>query len=65
MRVNLEIRDADMTFSLHLFILRGDDIDGSHVYPFLHFPAHPLDPNHGYPLKSFLLNRISKKTKRR
>jgi len=42
MRVNLEIRDADMAFPLHLFILRGDDIYCSQVYPLLHFPAHPL-----------------------
>jgi len=26
MKVNLEIRDADMTFPLRLFILRGEDI---------------------------------------
>jgi len=42
MRVNLEIRDANMAFPPHLFILRGEDIYCSQVYPLFHFPAHPL-----------------------
>jgi len=53
MRVNLEIRDAYMVFPLHLFILRGEDIYYSQVYPLLHFPAHP-----------FLLNSTSMEANR-
>jgi len=55
MRVNLEIRDADMTFPLHLFILRG----GYLLFTGISSPSLPctsLDLNHGYPLTSFDLN---------
>jgi len=55
MRVNLEIRDVDMTFPLHLFILRREDI----YYLQISLSCIFLDPNHGYPLTSFLLNRTS------
>jgi len=41
MRVNLEIRDADMAFLLHLFILRGKDIYCSQVYPLPLFLTQP------------------------
>jgi len=51
MRVNLEIRDA--AFPLHLFILRGEDIYCSQVYPLF---CTSLNSNHGYPFTSFLLN---------
>ena len=40
-RVNLEIRDADMTFPLHLFILREEDIYCSQVYPLPLFLTQP------------------------
>jgi len=39
MRINLEIIHADVIFPLHLFILRGEDIYLSQVYPLLIFPA--------------------------
>jgi len=39
MRVNSEIAHADVVFPLHLFILRGEDIYGSQVYPLLFFLA--------------------------
>jgi len=54
MKVNLEIRDGDMTFPLHLFILRGE--------PSL--PCTSLDPNHRYSLTSFLLNSTSMEANR-
>jgi len=41
MRVNSKITYADVTFPIHLFILRGEDIYCSHVYHLLLFPAKP------------------------
>jgi len=41
MRINLEITLADVAVPLHLFILRGEDIYCSQVYPLLLFPAKP------------------------
>ena len=39
MRINLEMINADMTFPLHLFILREENIYYLQVYSLIFFPT--------------------------
>jgi len=64
MRVNLEIKDADMTFPLHLFILRGRGYLLFTGISFHSLPCTSLDPNHRYSLTSFLFNSTSMEANR-